>query len=124
MTHTLTLLGRVPSKKNSKRRVQRGASVFMIPSQQHEDWHRDQMLAIRDYKTGWKHGLIHPNKITLEFYAPDRRKADLSNKTESVMDFLVDAGIIEDDNWFVIKVLLLKLVDIDKANPRVVLLFE
>ena len=120
MTPTLTLLGRVPSKKNSKRRVQRGASVFMIPSQAHEEWHAVQMWALK----AWPHGQQHPKKMELDFYAPDRRKADLSNKTESVMDLLVDAGILEDDSWFVVPQLLLTLVDIDKQNPRVVIRFE
>ena len=118
--HTLILHGRVPSKKNSKRRIQRGARVFMVPSAQHEAWHDVQMNALRV----WPHGMIHPEKVTLDYTAPDRRRADLSNKTESVMDLLVDAGILEDDNWFVIGDIHMRLVGVSNEKASVVVQFE
>lgn len=40
--------------------------------------------------------------IDLEFTFPDRRRRDLTNFADSVMDALVDAGVIEDDNWEVV----------------------
>ena len=34
------------------------------------------------------------------------------------MDLLVDAGVIEDDNWFIIPEISLKFGGIDRQNPR------
>ncbi len=59
------------------------------------------------------------DRIELIFYPSTKRKADATNKAESVMDLLVDAGIIEDDNWFVVPEVRPKLGGIDKDNPRV-----
>lgn len=56
---------------------------------------------------------------TLTFYPSTRRRSDLTNKAESIMDLLVDAGILEDDNWFVVPKVTLLFGGIDKDNPRV-----
>lgn len=56
--------------------------------------------------------------VELIFYPSTRRKADATNKAESIMDLLVDAGIIEDDNWFIVPELSLKFGGVDKLNPR------
>lgn len=50
---------------------------------------------------------------------PDKRKADLSNKVESIMDLLVDNGIIEDDSWQYVPRLFMEFIEVDKKNPRV-----
>ena len=116
MNRKLILYGTVPSKKNSKRRVQRGAHVFMIPSENHEIWHRQQMLFLRSWNDAPMPKL---ESVTLTFYVADKRKADLSNKAESVMDLLVDAGVILDDNYFVVPELHLLLGGVDKKSSRV-----
>ena len=68
-------------------------------------------------------GIRTTSKIKAEFWLPDNRKTDLSNKIESVMDLLVDNGIIEDDSWQIISDLHLIANGIDKENPRVVITF-
>lgn len=86
----------------------------MVPSEAHEAWHREQMLALRNsYKI-----VDDVVGVEITFYAGDKRASDLSNKAESIMDLLVDAGILPDDNWFVVPELLLKLGGVDKENPR------
>lgn len=115
--YEITLLGAVPSKKNSKRRVKRGASVFMLPSAAHERWHEEQMWSVRPQWRG--RPAIQSAEISMTFYASDRRERDLTNGAESVMDLLVDAGVIADDNWFVIKKNTQEFGGVDKANPRV-----
>lgn len=57
-------------------------------------------------------------EITIEIFAPDKRKSDLSNKIESIMDLLVDNKILIDDNWFVCPKINLKFGGVDKDNPR------
>ena len=51
-------------------------------------------------------------------FPADKRKADLTNKAESIMDLLVDTKIIEDDNWFIINNINLKFGGVDTKNPR------
>jgi hypothetical protein len=58
--------------------------------------------------------------VSIDLYAPDRRKADLTNKAESIMDLLVDAKIIEDDNWYIIPNVSLHFKGVDKEDPRAV----
>lgn len=41
----------------------------------------------------------HITSIEIATGFPDNRKADLTNKAESVMDLLVLAGVIQDDSW-------------------------
>ena len=108
----ITLKGRVPSKKNSKIMVCRGKTPMLLPSAKYTEWHKDAMLQLKGV------GIIDKNILFLTFYPPDKRPADLSNKTESIMDLLVDAGLIEDDNWYVIKKLVLSFGEVDKENPR------
>jgi Holliday junction resolvase RusA-like endonuclease len=60
-----------------------------------------------------------PEHISLKFFPKTRRAGDLTNKAESVMDCLVDNGILEDDNWFVCGSLWLQFGGVDKENPRV-----
>ncbi len=56
--------------------------------------------------------------VDIKFFAHDARRFDLTNKAESVMDLLVDAGIIEDDNCDTAWCISLTYCGIDRANPR------
>ena len=56
--------------------------------------------------------------MEVSFYFKDKRKRDLSNHIKFIEDGLVKAGIIEDDNYFVVQELKLKGF-VDKDNPRV-----
>lgn len=110
----IILKGRVPSKKNSRQIVFGGNRPYSIPSKEYRFWHEEQSYLLPKVKKPLKLQCIE-----LFFYAPDKRKADLSNKTESVMDLLVDNKIIEDDNWFEVASLNLRFKGVDKDNPRV-----
>lgn len=90
----------------------------MVPSEAHEVWHEEQMWAL---KRQWPKSLVLvlTRGCVLTFFFADNRGSDLSNKAESVMDLLVDAGVIKDDKWQVIPDLHLKSGGIDKVNPRV-----
>lgn len=117
MKNKIVLTGRIPSKKNSKIIICRGSKPMLLPSQKHKEWHEEAMTQLIGKQ------IIESDTIKATFYAPDKRRADLSNKFESVADLLVDAGLIEDDNWFVLKDIRLVFGGVDKENPRVELDF-
>jgi len=114
----IILKGRIPSKKNSKYLVYRGGRPYFIPSPAYKLWHEEQSWVIKKCRPKTP---IEKCDVTLIFYAPDRRAADLTNKAESIMDLLVDNGIIKDDNWFVVIKLNLIFNEVDKENPRVII---
>lgn len=113
----IILKGRIPSKKNSKRRIQRGRNIFMVPSREHQLWHVQASAQLPKLPKP----LQYTSGIEFTLYAPDKRKADLSNKWESVADLLVDNGILADDNWFVVPKVIMLFGGVDKENPRVII---
>jgi Holliday junction resolvase RusA-like endonuclease len=118
-TTTFELKGNIPSKKNSKRWIQRGHRKFLVPSEDHEAWHEAAMWDIK--AQGPLPETIEKAEVVITIYSENKRAGDLSNKAESVMDLLVDLEIIKDDNWFVVGDLHLKFGGVDKENPRAVI---
>ena len=114
--HTLTLNGRIPSKKNSKIFARRGQRTFLIPSNKYTQWHKEASLEVKQQQIQMVNNV---SEIQLEFVMPDNRKTDLTNKAESVMDLLVDCGIIEDDSWQFIPLLTLSCKGKNKDKPGV-----
>lgn len=108
--------GHIPSKKNNKRRVYgKNGMPFMIPSAKHEEWKRDELINLK--LTGIPL-LFPPYKIIIFVYPPDKKNGDLSNRLESIQDLLVNAGILEDDNWFLLQDVHVIFMAIDRQNPR------
>ncbi len=114
MIYNATILGRIPSKKNSKIMVCRGRTPILLPSSAYTAWHKEVSLQLKKIDK-----VIESCEVILTIYAPDKRGSDLTNKAESIMDLLVDNHIIKDDNWFVVNTVTLKLGGVDKDNPRV-----
>jgi Holliday junction resolvase RusA-like endonuclease len=112
--------GRIIAKKNSRRTIKSGRS---LPSKKYEEWHKEasfQLLLQRAVKFPVQNDLF----IKILFFFPDNRKTDLSNKAESVMDLLVDCGVLDDDNWKVVGSLYLRSIGVDKKNPRAEIYIE
>jgi len=57
-------------------------------------------------------------EVQLEWYMPDNRKCDLTNKSESIMDLLVDCFVIIDDSWQIVKTIIMNCNGVDKKDPR------
>src|SRR4051812_22531078 len=96
---TLSLPGRVPSKKNSKRIVVAGGRPRIISSEAFLAWHEEMMLRVRRFRP--KTPIVLAS-VAITFFADTRRRFDLTNAAESVMDLLVDAEILADDSWAVV----------------------
>lgn len=117
----LIILGEVPSKKDQQQiyRNRYTGKPFITSSKKHKEWHRKAIAQLDDISP-----VLELKRLSMTFYSATRRKSDLTNRADSVQDLLVDAGILEDDNWFVIPKLELNFGGVDKENPRVVVSFE
>lgn len=108
----IIIYGSTPSKKNSKIISCRGNRPCLFPSSKYTEWHKGALLQLEGVEK------IKKYKLSLTFFAGDNRKFDLTNKAESIMDTLVDKGLLEDDNYSVISDLHLIFGGVDKENPR------
>jgi Holliday junction resolvase RusA-like endonuclease len=91
----IVLIGRIPSKKNSRQTDTRTGRTF--PSVSYRTWHRAAMAQLMIQKC--PRNKIRSIGISIVFYFGDNRACDLTNKAESVMDLLVDYGVLKDDCW-------------------------
>jgi len=97
MVLAFSLSGRVVPKKNSRISTRSGRT---FPSKRYTTWHKSclqQMNELEIPKDG-----IKKCKISVVIIFPDRIRADLDNRLTSVLDLLVDYGLIKDDSWDVV----------------------
>lgn len=78
--------------------------------------------AISLLTVGKKYG-INKCKMTIIYYFKDRRRHDPSNYDKFVLDGLVEANVITDDNYSVITEFTTK-GDYDKDNPRTEIIID
>jgi Holliday junction resolvase RusA-like endonuclease len=93
MNIMIELHGRVIPKKNSRVNTRDGRS---FPSKQYKEWHDDAMKQLMGIK---KQELEYPVYVGIVFTFGDKRKNDIDNRITSIMDLLVDKGIIQDDSY-------------------------
>lgn len=113
MSLTLTLPGIPPSKKNNlitriiKRMVPKKSGdgmkeVFtplVFPSSDYKKWEAEAVKILRAqvHASGERTPIPGPMHIGICYLVSDDRRWDLDNKDSSLMDTLMEAGIIEDD---------------------------
>lgn len=118
MMHKIIFKGNIPSKKNSKRiGVNRYThKPFITSSDKFKIWYEEQEWLLK----GKLPKLIVDKiiDVTFTYFPKTAGKADLSNKFESIMDFLVDKNVIADDNYFVVRKCILEFGGVDKLDPR------
>ena len=112
----IVLYGRIPSKKNSKQIIR----WRIISSKNYLEWEKKQIEYLWDELTETLE-VLPPYKIICNFYMPDKRKSDLSNKFESIADMLVKFWLFEDDNYTILPNIQLNYKWYDKENPRVII---
>lgn len=100
--HLILLRGNIPAKKNNrqiftKRTLTRSGvkvKVSNIPQTAYSQWHKSMGLQLLGEPRGLK-----PKSMRIKFWFKTNGRRDLSNALESVMDLLVDTGILKDDSW-------------------------
>lgn len=88
---------------------------MLLPSEEYEAWHEEKMWELARNRPA--EPFTHA-EIGIKLFPPDRIRGDLTNKAESVMDLLVDAGYLVDDNWFALAHVCLTFGAVDPKNPR------
>lgn len=103
----------VPSKKNQKQIIKnkKTGAPKIISSVQFLKWQKQVADALREvYNKLYHEGISLPIarcKVKVLFYFADTKSRDLSNKWESIADELVSHGILLDDDFKVVKPIVL-----------------
>lgn len=115
----LVISGSTPSQKNRKIiSMNRGTGrPFLRTAPQVKEWQEKASYELRsqfkDYKV-----TNYPISIAVIFFYDSKRRHDLDNALSSVMDALVHAEIIEDDNCNFVDNISISYGGVDKANAR------
>jgi Holliday junction resolvase RusA-like endonuclease len=99
MLFSCKIMGRVISKKNSKRiyRNRHTGKPFIVSSLKHETWEKSAVLAVRNSWRG-DEPISKALEATYRFYFKNRQgEPDTSNCIEAPQDVLKKAGVITDD---------------------------
>lgn len=114
-----------PSKKNSKNAVylKNKRRVVVLSSNEYATWERNTVIQIKSWMVEQvkAKGSIFPLTscaISLIFYFPNKRRRDLTNASEGVMDSLVKCGVLSDDNWLVMNPIKLR-GRLSTTKPRI-----
>lgn len=107
------------TKKNSMQMITRGRPR-LIQSKKYRQYEKDALKLIK----APKEPIQKPCNLRLLFYRQHKYNCDLSNLIEAVQDILVKAGVLEDDNFKVIKSLDGCRIEFDKENPRTEIFIE
>ena len=104
------------SKKNSKIMIFTRGKPMLISSKQFLEWHESAMWQLKKYP---QLKIDYPVNLECHFFMPNKRRCDLSNLYEGVQDALVEAEILEDDNYTIIASHDGSDVSVDRENPRI-----
>jgi Holliday junction resolvase RusA-like endonuclease len=100
--YCFVLTGNIPSKKN---RIRFSAGRVYHDSK-FEKWHKQAMVEM--LPQALVEGCFAVTKcVTIYFEFESQRAKDLTNAAESVMDLLVDTGILKDDSYKIVPKLIL-----------------
>ena len=103
------------SKKNSQQILVNRATgrPFIMPSKKYKEYEKDAMWFIPKGET-----INKPVNVKCLFYMPTHRKCDLVNMQEAILDVMVKAGLLADDNYSIVQSMDGSRVLYDKGNPR------
>lgn len=94
------LSGPVPSKKNSRVNFRgKGGRLISLPGEAYTKWHKENLPTARTLALTSGLHKDRPFYLSVSVQFKDRRRRDLDNALSSILDLLVDAGVIPDDCW-------------------------
>jgi len=116
----LVISGEIPSLKNSKQIFVNRATgkPFITSSNNSKKWQTEAKRQLTEQFAGYKVS-GYPISIAMTFYYGSKRRKDLDNSCSGVMDALVHAGVLEDDDVAHVDNIDLSYGGYDKEAPRV-----
>ena len=100
------------TKKNHQQIIWNKNRPMIIPSKQYKIYEHDCAYFMPPYKMD---GRVN---VKAHFYMSTRRRVDLVNLLQALLDILVKYGVLEDDNSKVVVSVDGSRVFYDKENPR------
>lgn len=103
------------SKKNSQQILTnpKTGRPFIMPSKKYKQYEKDALRFIPKGET-----IDFPVNVKCLFYMPTKRKCDLVNMQEAILDVMVKAGLLADDNYSIVQSMDGSRVLYDKENSR------
>ena len=116
----ITLLGRIPSKKNSQAIFVVGRKRIISPNQVYRMWEESKVYSIMNQLqlAGVKTPITGIRRVEIVLWLPDKRRTDAISKAEGILDALVKAKAITDDNWKILPEVRQRVAGVDRKNPR------
>lgn len=107
----------VPSQKNGKQIFinKRTGKRFITSSQNVKNWQEQALWQLK----GQTPIVGYPVALTMIFKYDSKHRHDLDNSASTVLDILVKAGLLEDDNTSYVETLTLQYGGVDKDNAGV-----
>lgn len=130
MIQKYIIYGKPITKKNSHRIgyvgahcpvCHKGKYAKVLPSAAYLKYARAAKMYL---KPAPKNPLDGRYNVKCLYYMPTRRKVDKTNLESAIMDILVDAGILKDDNSNIVAATDGSRVLYDKSNPRTEIFIE
>lgn len=110
----ITIPGQTPSQKNNKQIIP-SRPPRLVDNPIVKKWRNETAKYLAET---YKEDLKEKQVIAIyTFYLKDRVRRDIDNMISSCNDALVQAGILSDDNWKVLRIGGAEAV-LDKENPR------
>ncbi len=119
----LIIKGKTPSKKNSRNIFVRNGRIVNIPNKLYKVWHEDAIIQLkqqfREYQIS-----DYPIDLNIVIWYGTKHRHDLDNALGSIMDTLVDADIIVDDDVSHISQITVQYGGLDREDPRAEIYLE
>lgn len=112
----IIISGQTPAKKNSNKISCKGKFPQIYKTSIFEVWHENAMIELHEQKISKEKA--KSVSVFMTFFVKDNRVRDVTNMAESIMDLLVDFGVLADDRWQFVNYLHFSPVEIDRKNPR------
>lgn len=122
MQYIFKIQGETPAKKNSRITLPNGRT---IPSKKYREWHEIAAVQILAQKGSQRlsEALQRVLRLEVMFYHGDMRKRDCDNGLSSICDLLVDCGVLADDNWKIVRDVIVSNA-YDKNNARAIVVIK
>ena len=101
------------TKKNHGQIIYRAGKPMVIPSKQYLQYEKDARWFMPHIEP-----IDYPVNVKAIFYMPTKRRVDLVNLEQALLDVLVKYGVLEDDNCTIVQSMDGSCVEYSKERPR------